>query len=267
VAGTLLIGLAALAALLPAALLPEERRDGPGFSTALALAVAGPALFVLAQVGAGWRTGVAAAIWLGIVFSLALFAPLALASAAARRLTRLLFGYLAGLGALALLWQHAPARPLPLPLPAGWLQAHIVVALVAYGLLTLAAVAGAAVVLQERALKARRPTAFSRGLPAVADGERLQTRLLMATEAVLAVALATGVVLTRAEGGGWIRIDHKTVLSLLAFALIGALLLVHRRFGLGGRRAARYGLVGYLLLTLAYPGVKFVTDVLLGRGA
>jgi ABC-type uncharacterized transport system permease subunit len=74
-------------------------------------------------------------------------------------------------------------------------------------------------------------------------------------------------VLNRAEGASWLRLDHKTVLSLLAFALIGALLLVHQRFGLGGRRAARYGLVAYLLLTLAYPGVKFVTDVILARGA
>ena len=32
---------------------------------------------------------------------------------------------------------------------------------------------------------------------------------------------------------------------------------------MGGRRAARYVLVAYLLLTLGYPGVKFVTDVLL----
>ena len=30
------------------------------------------------------------------------------------------------------------------------------------------------------------------------------------------------------------------------------------------RRAARVVLIGYLLLTLAYPGVKFVTDVLIG---
>jgi len=264
---SLVIGLAAIAALLPAALLPAERRSRPVFALLLALAVAGPAIWVLVEQGDGWRTGVAAAIWVAITVSLALFAPLALASDAARRLTPLLLGYLAVLGALALLWQHAPARPLPLQLPSGWLQAHILVALAAYGLLTIAAVAGAAVALQERALRTRRPTGFTRALPSVADGERLQTRLLAASEAVLAVALLTGVVLNRSEGQSWLRLDHKTVLSLLAFALIGALLLVHQRFGLGGRRAARYGLVAYLLLTLAYPGVKFVTDVILGRGA
>ena len=57
--------------------------------------------------------------------------------------------------------------------------------------------------------------------------------------------------------------DHKTVLSLLAFAVIGLLLFVHYRIGLRGRRAARLVLLAYLLLTLAYPGVKFVADVLI----
>ncbi len=33
--------------------------------------------------------------------------------------------------------------------------------------------------------------------------------------------------------------------------------------GIRGRRAARWALLAYLLLTLAYPGVKFVTDVLM----
>jgi ABC-type uncharacterized transport system permease subunit len=57
--------------------------------------------------------------------------------------------------------------------------------------------------------------------------------------------------------------DHKTVFSLLAFLVIGILLLLHRVSGLRGRRAARIALLGYLLLTLAYPGVKVVTQIIL----
>jgi ABC-type uncharacterized transport system permease subunit len=38
---------------------------------------------------------------------------------------------------------------------------------------------------------------------------------------------------------------------------------LHWRTGLRGRRATRFVLTAYLLLTLAYPGVKFVRDVLL----
>ena len=57
--------------------------------------------------------------------------------------------------------------------------------------------------------------------------------------------------------------DHKTLLSLAAFAIIGLVLLLAAQRGLRGRRAARVVLVAWLLLTLAYTGVKFVTDILL----
>jgi ABC-type uncharacterized transport system permease subunit len=56
--------------------------------------------------------------------------------------------------------------------------------------------------------------------------------------------------------------DHKVLFTLVAFFVIGALLVAHYRFGIRGRRAARVVLVAYLLMTLGYPGVKFVTDVL-----
>jgi len=64
-----------------------------------------------------------------------------------------------------------------------------------------------------------------------------------------------------------VAFDHKTVLSLAAFAVIGALLFAHKRVGLRGRRAARIALCAWLLLTLAYPGVKFVTSVLMADRA
>ena len=37
----------------------------------------------------------------------------------------------------------------------------------------------------------------------------------------------------------------------------------HFKTGLRGRQAARMVLLAYLLLTLGYPGVKFITDVVL----
>jgi ABC-type uncharacterized transport system permease subunit len=52
-------------------------------------------------------------------------------------------------------------------------------------------------------------------------------------------------------------------LSLTAFVVILGLLLAHHISGLRGRSAARFVLLAYLLMTLGYPGVKFVTDILL----
>jgi ABC-type uncharacterized transport system permease subunit len=65
------------------------------------------------------------------------------------------------------------------------------------------------------------------------------------------------------ESGYLLPVNHKTVLTLASFIVIGALLIAQRWLGVRGRRAARMALLGYLLLTLGYPGVKFVTEVLI----
>ena len=117
--------------------------------------------------------------------------------------------------------------------------------------------------MQERALKRKRPTALSRALPSMADAEALQVKLLAASGLVLGLGLVTGVAIQYLVSGRLLQFDHKTLLSFLAFATILGLLAVHRRSGLRGRRAARLVLLAYLLVTLAYPGVKFVAEVLL----
>jgi ABC-type uncharacterized transport system permease subunit len=89
--------------------------------------------------------------------------------------------------------------------------------------------------------------------------------LLVACEAVLGIGLLTGVATRQMEGSPLFKIDHKTLLSLLSFVVIGGLLVAHKLTGMRGRVAARLVLVGFLLLTLAYPGVKFVTDVILTK--
>lgn len=265
-ASSLIYGVLALATLLPAAALrlrAQDSRDG-AFWAGLALAIAGPAIWAVAQLGGTWNTGFAMSLWLTIAVTTALFAGVALTTRQGWRLTPILVPYLVILGVIALIWQHAPERPLEDTIPPGWIGAHIILALATYGLLTLAAVSGAAVFLQERALKAKRPTALTRRLPAVAESEGLQLRLLAASEVVLALGLMSGMAAEYFVSGRLLVLDHKTTLSLAAFVAIAALLIAHRFSGIRGQRAARGVLVAYLLLTLAYPGVKFVTDVLLG---
>lgn len=272
---SLLFSLSALIALMPAAVAPAAREghaEGSRFWLLMAVAVAGPVAWAAALQSPHWQTGVSAALWLSIAVSVVLFCAISAVSRPARRLAPLLLAYLIGLGVLAILWQHEPARPLGTIAAPAWFAAHILVAIAAYGLLTLAAVAGVAVVLRERALKAKRPgakrsSAFVRALPSVAEGEALQGKLLRASGWLLAGALASGVTIEWLQHRTLVMLDHKTVLSVLTFALILGLLGLRRMGGLSSRRAAHYVLVAYLTLTLAYPGVKFVTDVLLaGRG-
>lgn len=263
---SLTLNLTALAALLPAALVRWRTNDGRDalFYAVLVLAAIGPLAWSAAQLGGAWHTGFAISLWVTIAATMVLFLCLAAATRQAWRLTPLLVPYLLVLGVLATIWQRAPEQPIAETLPAGWLDAHIVFAVVTYGLITLAAVASAAVFLQERALKTKRPTPLTRLLPAVADSEALEIRLLYAAELVLALGVVTGIVMQRFAGTASFAIDNKTMFSLAAFAIIATLLVARRISGLRGRRVARWALLAYLLLTLAYPGIKFVTDVLVG---
>jgi ABC-type uncharacterized transport system permease subunit len=265
-----LFALSALLALVPAAALawrrigtPAAAPDGAFWAT-LAVALAGPLAWTYASVAAGWHTGFSVALWVTISGSMVAFALASALSRQAWKLAPLLLPYLIVLGVAALVWQHAPERPLKTAGHSAWLWSHIAISVGTYALATLAAVAGLGVFLQERALKARRPGALTHHLPSVADGEALLIGLLLAAGGVLLVGVVTGAAIQYLNTGALLRLDHKTVLSLTSLGVIAALLAAHYRTGVRGRRAARYVLLGYLFLTLAYPGVKFVTDVLIG---
>ena len=262
----LLFSLSALVALVPPALLGLRREGGRDvvFWSVLAVAVAGPLVWVSVQMSGSWRTGLSTTLWVTVAASMAVFAVVAALHRQAWRLTPLLSPYLLGLGILATIWQHVPQKTLGEAAPAGWIEVHIVVSVTTYALVTIAAVAALGAFLQQRALKRKRPTAMSRLLPSVADCEALLVRLLIVGEAVLALGLATGMAIQYRETQTVMAFDHKTVLSITAFLVIGGLLAVHFRSGVRGRMAARFVLLAYLLLTLGYPGVKFVTDVLMG---
>ncbi|HXY98428.1 MAG TPA: cytochrome c biogenesis protein CcsA [Stellaceae bacterium] len=259
------LNVAALLALVPAAAIAFRRRGGPGalFFALLGLGVLGPGLWVMAEAGGAWRTGFAMSLWVTITATMALYLALSLATRHAWQLAPLLLPYLLLLALIALVWEHVPDQPVLGGVPAGWLDAHILFAVATYGLLTLGAVAGFAVFLQERGLKTKRPTALTRLLPPMAESESLELRLLAAAEAVLALGLLSGMAAEHFIGGRLLPFDHKTLFSLAAFVVIGILLLARYRQGIRGRRAARLALLAWLLLTLAYPGVKFVTNVLL----
>ena len=262
----LTLSFAATIAMLPAALRPLRRTDAGRdalFWWLLGVAVVGPVADVAVELSGGWHTGLSATLWVTVAASALLFAGLSVGIREAWRLTPLMLGYLIVLAVIATAWTLAPASA-RVAIPVGtWLLVHIVLSVAAYALATGAAVAGVAVFLQERALKAKRPTRLTAILPSIADAERLQIGLLAAACVVLGVDILSGMAVELVSSGRLMEFSHKTLLTVLAFAVIAGLLVLHHRTGMRGRRAARLVLLAYLLLTLGYPGVKFVTDVLM----
>lgn len=265
------LGIAALATLVPAAVLPLRAsastaggRDA-AFWILTAVATAGPLGLELALSQQAWHTGFSASLWTIVAATMLVFLVASAVTRNAWRLSGLLLPYLVVLAILALAWMSAPGGQISNAAISLWIEVHIVISLLTYGLLTLAAMAAMAVWLKERALRAHQvATGWLDALPSVADAERLQVGLLILAEIVLGLGVATGMASQYGETGTLFRFDHKTVLSLATFVVVGALLLFHAVSGLRGRRAARVVLLAYLLITLAFPGVKFVTDVMLG---
>ncbi|MQX37600.1 cytochrome C assembly family protein [Roseospira navarrensis] len=264
-ANALGLHLAAIATLLPAAVLPLWRTLRPSWQAgATVLAAMGPTTWVTYQLTEGWHTGFSATLWVAIATSALVFFVVTMVNRHAWRLATLLMPYLAILGLLAAVTAEDPGPVLAMrgQAPPAWLVFHIVVSVVTYALLTVSGVSALAAFLQERALKRKRPNRLTRLLPSVTESERLSVGLLSMGEAVLGLGLLSGMAVSYFTAGTLLVLDHKTLLSVLAFLVIGGLLAAHAWAGVRGRAAARYLLLGYLLLTLAFPGVKFVSTIL-----
>lgn len=263
---TVLYSLSAIAALLPACILPFKRPDtgrDAMYNIILLVAVIGPVSWAFARYTGTWSTGLSTTLWITIAASMVIFAISTLMTRESWRLTPLVSMYMVILGVLATIWSQAPETPMHGPLTT-WVGIHIAVSVITYAFVTIGAISALAAFVQERALKTKKPTSLTRLLPSVTDCERLLVRFLAIGQVVLLMGLISGMAVDYTSTGMLLHVDHKTLLSILTFLLIGGLLIAHYRSGLRGRKATRIVLVAYLLLTLGYPGVKFVTDVVLG---
>lgn len=265
------IAIAALLGLLPLGAAAWRGLDGRAivFWPTLLVALAGTAALLGVEARRGLPTGFADALWLSVAACLAAYAALAFLSREGRRLAVFLLPFLFVSGVLGTVWLGGDGgegrRVLRYDVASIWVAVHVGASLATYALIALAASAGAAILVQERAIKRKAKGALSARLPSVAACERLELYLLIAAAVVFGTGIATGMAWSYLRGGALVPLDHKSVLAVLAFGLILAVLALHRLTGLRGRSAARWVLAVSLVMVLAYPGVKFVSEVLLGR--
>jgi ABC-type uncharacterized transport system permease subunit len=165
---------------------------------------------------------------------------------------------LAGCAAVALAWAFPGG--MRLAHMNSWEAVHIVLALCSYGLFGVAVLHAWMLDAADRRMRTRAGADGTvLGLPLLRL-ERLTFGFVEAGFVVLTLALVLGV-LTATR---W-RWDHKTVFSLLGWAVFAALLGGRLLQGWRGRRATRWLYSGAALLLLAYVGSRFVLEVVLGR--
>jgi ABC-type uncharacterized transport system permease subunit len=154
--------------------------------------------------------------------------------------------------------------PPTLPQSMDWqIKLHVTVALVAFGVLSIAAVLAILLAIQERALRHRQFGRWLRALPPLTLTETLLFRLISAGFVLLSLTLLTGVLFVDNLFGQ--HLVHKTVLSIVAWLVFGVLLYGRWRHGWRGSRAVNLTLIGMAVLVLAFFGSKAVLELVLHR--
>jgi len=154
----------------------------------------------------------------------------------------------------------------PLPnteLPA--FKVHLLIAMAAYSLFTIASLHVLLMALLERRLHDGTLPRALRRLPPLLTMERLLFRIIWAGFILLTLTLASGVVFSEELFGRAAKFNHKTVFGVLSWVVFALLLGGRLVYGWRGRVAVRWTLAGFLMLVLAYIGSKFVLEVILGR--
>ncbi|EIM01659.1 hypothetical protein RHOFW104T7_12920 [Rhodanobacter thiooxydans] len=230
----------------------------------LALALAGSAVLIHAGILLGMHRG---------ALDLHFFAALSLVAFVVSALTLLVNASrpVAALGVIVfpltavLLALDSFLAPATLPQPMDWqIKLHVTVALLAFGVLSIAAALAILLALQERALRHRQLGRWLRALPPLTLTETLLFRLISAGFVLLTLTLLTGVLFVDNLFGQ--HLAHKTVLSIGAWLVFGVLLYGRWRHGWRGTRAVNLTLVGMAVLVLAFFGSKAVLELILHRG-
>jgi ABC-type uncharacterized transport system permease subunit len=149
------------------------------------------------------------------------------------------------------------------------LRVHLIVAILAYSLLTIAALHALLMAALDRQLHAAtRGTSSSRlfrHVPPLLAMEKLLFQLIGIGFLLLTATVASGVLFSEYLFGRALRFEHKTVFAIAAWLVFGGLLIGRYFFGWRGRVALRWTLAGFVMLLLAYVGSRFVLEVVLQR--
>lgn len=140
------------------------------------------------------------------------------------------------------------------------LGVHIFTSLLAYSMLTLAALQALLLALQNRHLHNHHPGGLIRTLPPLLDMEALLFKLILLGVILLSFGLLSGVLYI--DNLFAQHLVHKTILSIVAWIVFTVLLVGHWQYGWRGRIAIRWTLSGFFILMLAFFGSKFVLEFL-----
>ncbi|MDJ0761293.1 MAG: cytochrome c biogenesis protein CcsA [Woeseiaceae bacterium] len=194
-----------------------------------------------------------------IGLQLGIIASLAALEASLRGVSSILFMIAATAGSLTYVYV-----PEVVTTNLAWkVQMHIALSMFAYGLLTAGAIVAVLALIQDMRLRAGRLSPINHLFAPLETTEKLLYGVASAGFVVLAMAVVSGVAFV--EDLFAQNLAHKTVLSLLAVATFGILVIGRQVAGWRGKRAVYLYLGGFALLLLAYFGTRYILEEILNR--
>jgi ABC-type uncharacterized transport system permease subunit len=150
---------------------------------------------------------------------------------------------------------YIPRQHLP-----GGILAHIILSVIAYGLLAIAALQAITLSFGDYELKHRK-FGLLRHLPPLQTMESLLFELLWSGLSFLTLSIISGFVfLDNIRDPGLI---HHTTITLAAWLVFATLLWGRHQLGWRGATASRWTISGFALLLLGYFGSKLVLEIIL----
>ncbi len=139
--------------------------------------------------------------------------------------------------------------------------AHILLSIIAYGMLTIAVFQALLVSMQDYQLKHKHPSGLTKNFPPLQTMESLLFGFLWAGWIMLSLSLLSGALFIDDLFAQ--HLVHKTILSCFAWIVFAVLLWGRHQLGWRGHKAIRWTLAGFCLLMLAYFGSKLVREFIL----
>lgn len=141
-------------------------------------------------------------------------------------------------------------------------RVHLVIALLAYGLFTLAALHAVLMALLERRLHDGNLPPLLRGMPSLLTMEKMLFQMILAGFILLTATLLSGIFFSERLFGKPLQFTQKNVFAFLSWGIFAALLAGRQTYGWRGRVAVRWTLAGFAALLLAYVGSKIALEVI-----
>ena len=140
---------------------------------------------------------------------------------------------------------------------------HIIGAGLAYALLSLALAQALLLHFYDRNLKQKRGGGLFRSFPPIQTMERILFQMVYLGFTLLTLTLLSGALSSGRMFGQAFLFNHHTILALLAWISLAALVLGRLVLGWRGRTAVLWTGAGFSLLAVGYFGTRFVLEVLL----